>query len=107
MINLVSGEPKFVKLWHDICRKQELDKQEWIEQLRKEGFKAAHPNDGWVDREENSITLVYPQFNDGVKIGDKIMLGWPNGNLRPVRIIGETGMLSKRLLFEDITEPET
>lgn len=47
----------------------------WISKLRSEGVQAAHPDDGWVDREENTITFCYPQFDDRIEIGSKIALG--------------------------------
>jgi len=70
-------------------RKYEHDEKEWVEMLRRNGFKAAHPNDGWVNREENKVQLVYPQFDDGLKVGDKMMLGWHSDEKywRPIRII--------------------
>ena len=53
------------------------------------GFKAAHPNDGWIDRENNELMFCYPQFNDGADVGDKVMLGWPADNpesWKPVKL---------------------
>ncbi|MGP5531217.1 hypothetical protein ACTXMK_05355 [Psychrobacter celer] len=47
----------------------------WIENLRHQGYKMAMPNDGWVDRENLTISLVYPHFNDGLNVGDKAVLG--------------------------------
>lgn len=78
--------------------------------LRKEGFKAAHPNDGWVDRENNIITLCYPQFNDGVGVGDKMMLGRADDKpekLRPVLLVEKlqsTPFFDNRFVFEDIVK---
>lgn len=62
----------------------------WIADLRARGVKAAHPNDGWVHRDENKIHLCYPQFNDGVAVGDLMALGWPRWpeKTRIVRIVG-------------------
>jgi len=59
--------------------KMQKTKQDWISKLKSQGVKAAHPNDGWVDRENNVVRFAYPQFNDGVKVGDTIVLGWPDG----------------------------
>ena len=79
----------------------EKKEAEWIEHLRQQGIKAAHPNDGWMQLEHPSlgwmnrgewdslmvqyqdgredadkrITLQYPQFNDGVDVGDNMVLG--------------------------------
>jgi len=71
--------------WEEIVKKDEDDISLWIQELRKLGYKAAHPNDCWV--KGNEVTLVYPQFNDGVDVGDKIMLGWQGENERPIVLI--------------------
>jgi hypothetical protein len=88
--NCARGDPKFVALWHQICDQQDSDQRQWVAGLRAAGFKAAHPNDGWVNRTDNEVHLTYPQFNDGVGIGDLVMLGWPwnKKSWRPVRLIG-------------------
>lgn len=88
--NCVSGEAKFVALWHQICDEQDADQRKWVDSLRASGFKAAHPNDGWVNRKDNEVYFAYPQFNDGAAIGDLVMLGWPwdKKSWRPVRLIG-------------------
>ena len=54
----------------------------WVKSLRALDVKAAHPDDGWVNRTNNSVNLVYPQFNDGVSVGDLIALGWPPWSTR-------------------------
>jgi hypothetical protein len=59
----------------------------WNNRLRGLGVKMAHPDDGSVNRDCNEISLVYPQFDDGVSIGDVIALGWPP-KYRFVRMIG-------------------
>lgn len=69
---------RFVQGYYEIVAQRKLDEQDWVKELRAQGVKACHPNDGWVDRENNKIHLCYPLFNDGVGVGDKIMLGWVN-----------------------------
>ena len=89
--SLRSSDESMVKSWHQIIDDYSFSEWLWIEGLRKAGFKAAHPNDGWVDRKNNVVQLVYPQFNDGADIGDLVMLGWHNNpqRCRPVRLIGK------------------
>jgi len=64
--------------WDNIVNKQKKNENDWISMLRSKGIKAAHPDDGWVDRNLNKAYLPYPQFNDGVREGDLIALGWSN-----------------------------
>lgn len=67
------------------------DKREWIDSLRRAGYKAAHPNDGWVDRERKRVHFVYPYFDDGAGVGDRVMLGCHCGNELPVILTGTAG----------------
>lgn len=80
-MNYVSDDLSFVGLWHEICREMNAEQKAWIAQLRSQGIKASHPDDGWVDRKNNTLQFVYPQFNDGAKAGDLVALGWPTGSL--------------------------
>ncbi len=73
----VSGQAGFVALFANICNDMERDKEAWIASLRAAGVKAAHPDDGWVNRKDNYVQFVYPQFNDGAKAGDLVALGRP------------------------------
>jgi hypothetical protein len=59
----------------------------WCDELREAGIKAAHPDDGWVDREANTVRLEYPQFVGPLAVGDVIALGQPEG-YRLVRLTG-------------------
>lgn len=82
------GDPKseYAKLWYDACDSYVMAERKWVAMLRSKGIKAAHPDDGWVSRKgerttmgrmgDNSVALCYPQFNDGIKSGDFIALGW-------------------------------
>ena len=62
-----------------VAQEMETEEEQWIAALRAQGVKAAHPDDGWVNRKENFVCFCYPQFNDGPKVGDLIALGWPGG----------------------------
>ncbi|MEO6146544.1 MAG: hypothetical protein ABIT70_05725 [Sulfuriferula sp.] len=107
----VSGDQQFVAVWHQICDKQAADERELIAGLRKAGFKAAHPNDGWVNRKDCEVYFAYPQFNDGAKGGDLVMLGWPfdKKSWRTVRLVscrrGFVGGL-EYWLFKDVPNVE-
>lgn len=67
-----------VNITDSILRQIQNENLHYISELRALGFKSSHPNDGWVDRKHNIITLSYPDFDDGCKVGDKVMLGWAN-----------------------------
>lgn len=86
MIPLATGRQDLVDIWEDGCRSMQSEQDAWIAKLRAEGVKASHPDDGWVNREENIAQLVYPHFNDGVEVGDKIALGQPWGDHRIVTV---------------------
>jgi hypothetical protein len=64
--------------------------RQWIAGLREQGVKAAHPDDGWVNRDEHKIHLAYPQFDDGLEVGDLLALGWPWTHTRLVRVTGQS-----------------
>ena len=97
MIGLASGNPEFVARWDAGCREQQREQDRWVEKLRSEGVKAAHPDDGWVDRKENTVNLCYPQFNDGLQVGDVMALGWPDSH----RLVKITERIQSRF-FDDL-----
>ncbi len=61
---LITGDKDFVASWHRSMDLSENKEKKWIDWLREGGFKAAHPDDGWVDRQMNTVQLVYPAFKD-------------------------------------------
>lgn len=71
------GARSFEKTYNDIVCRIESDMDAWIKKLESEGVKAAHPDDGWVDRVKNEVILNYPNFMDIIEIGDRIALGTP------------------------------
>lgn len=101
MIPLLRTEDREIaKRWRTSCIESDKKEDEWIEQLREQGVKAAHPDDGWVDRRENSVFFSYPQFYDGVSVGDKIALGWPTGKTRIVKVTGtKKGIISGMIRY--------
>ncbi|MFN9913434.1 MAG: hypothetical protein ACK53L_12660, partial [Pirellulaceae bacterium] len=98
LIPLARGRPDLVARWASICIDADNKKEAWIAKLRNEGIKAAHPDDGWVDRIKNEVQFVYPQFNDGVCVGDRIALGWPT-EWRTVTVVSKTRTGFGRLLW--------
>lgn len=84
---IVIGELEHVTRAMEIDRNMAAEVREWIAKLRAAGVKAAHPDDGWVDREADTVHLCYPQFNDGLGVGDLLALGGPERS-RIVRVYG-------------------
>lgn len=88
MKQCVTGNGDFKAHWCAIVEEGRIRELEWIKSLRLLGFKASHPNDGWVDRENKTISFCYPQFDDGAEKGDLVMLG----------MAGSKGSVAIRLL---------
>jgi hypothetical protein len=82
----VTGEADAVARAAQIDRSMQAEERQWIADLRARGIKAAHPDDGWVERTLNRVHLCYPQFNDGLAVGDLLALGSPWGETRIVRV---------------------
>lgn len=78
--------------WLGICQSRERSRQEWIANLRASSVKAARPDDGWVDRDRNEVTMCYPDFNDGLQVGDWLALGRHDGKTRIVELVEETSV---------------
>lgn len=100
-----SNNNEMIETWNKITEQQETAKKKYIAELRQKGIKALIPNDGWVNRTENYFQLVYPDFNDGVKIGDKVMLSFGKGyneRLVVVKNIKENMFGKEYYYFEDI-----
>ncbi|EML6324772.1 hypothetical protein QCQ60_005101 [Bacillus cereus] len=71
-----SNNAEFVHTWNNVVDEYNENERQWIANLRLQGVKASHPDDGWVDRVKNTVFFSYPQFNDYPKVGDIIALGW-------------------------------
>lgn len=103
-----SNNAEFVNNWNKIGDELEGNKRQWIMNLREQGVKASHPDDGWVDREKNTVFFCYPQFNDYPKIGDTIALGW-DWKYRLVKVVAIVPChfnTDIRYAFEPIEEPK-
>jgi hypothetical protein len=97
----VRGRSDLVALAVKVSNDIEREEREWIAQLRSIGIKAAHPDDGHVRRDQSQyhdfVSFCYPQFDDGVKVGDRIALGWPDRyRVRVVQRIEKAGFIWKR-----------
>ena len=81
----VSGRPDLVEQWKDGCRVSAYERKAWVKKMRALGVRASHPDDGWVDRENNHLQLCYPDFERSLAVGSLIALGGPE-NYRLVRV---------------------
>lgn len=103
-----SNDKNAIATWDSIGEKVASEEATWIATLRSLGIKAAHPDDGWVDREENYVVFAYPYFNDEPQVGDLIVLGYlfNNGN-RVVQVTKKRvrGVLSSvtRYYFKELS----
>jgi len=92
-----------INMWNGIVSEQKHKEKDWIDDLKLNNVKAAHPDDGWVNRNDNSIRFSYPQFNDGIKVNDTIALGWED-NYKLVKIIDikDEYLTGKRYYFTEL-----
>lgn len=97
----------FMALYAKASEDFEKNEKAWIQMLREKGIVASHPDDGWVDRKENTAQMVYPHFNDGIEIGSLIALGRVD-KWRVVRVVdiiqSELFKETKRYKFVDVEE---
>jgi len=94
-----SSDPKAVATWNAIGASMAEEQRAASARLRAEGVKLEHPDDGWVDRAENSIRPCYPPFDLSPQVGDLIALGWPWTGYRLVRC---TRIERRTLLVESV-----
>jgi len=69
------GTHPFADVFRRTCDELQVKHDHWVKKLRAYGVKAALPDDGWVNRGLNEVQFVYPFFNDGCGVGDRIALG--------------------------------
>ena len=96
----IRGRPDLVAQFVATSERLEDEERLWIAQLRSIGIKAAHPDDGWVKRDRSKyhdfVQFCYPQFDDGVQVGDRIALGWHDRyRVRIVQRIEVCGLIWK------------
>jgi hypothetical protein len=58
-----------------ISRADAASSATWVARLRAQGIAAAHPDDGWVDREQHSVLLINPYYADSLEVGGLLVLG--------------------------------
>lgn len=105
-LTISSSSHEFNRLVLDARRTYNSAQNEWVHMLRSKGIRAAHPDDGWVDRKENSIMFAYPEFDDVVWVGSHMALG----DHRSYRIVVVTrleqprffSVLGLKYFFEDV-----
>ena len=76
----------FYKIFSDIVIEDKCHIRKWIDNLQQRGICAAHPDDGWVNRNTNEVIMTYPYFCKNLKVNDIIVLG-DYRKYRVVRII--------------------
>lgn len=93
----------FVALYAKVCAEDREQERQWIASLRLQGVKAAHPDDGWIDRKKSLLHFAYPQFNDGAAPGDLVALGWAE-KWRIVKLLGvKDGLFGfRQYRFEEV-----
>lgn len=78
----------FYTTFANVVSEDKRKTREWIDCLRSKGIRAAHPDDGWVNRDTNEVILTYPYFGKILEIGDSIALG----DYREYRIVHVTNI---------------
>lgn len=104
-----SNDHRLITAWNDTVAAQIREEKDATRALRKMNIRAAHPDDGWVDRARDAVRFVYPQFDDGVLPGHLIALGWPWKGYRIVRCreVAEVGIVSRAVEYRFVDEGRT
>lgn len=80
-----SNDADHIATWDAVQATAASKQREASARLMAMGVKMEHPDDGWVDRQKNSLWPCYPQFDLAPEVGDLIALGWPFSGYRIVR----------------------
>lgn len=87
-----NGSPVGDRFVAELAASSEAARRSWVEILEARGIGLAHPDDGWVDRERDTVLLVYPSLSRTAPApGVLLALGWPD-RWRVVRITREVPM---------------
>lgn len=111
----IVNDPALFEPIAQVASAEENEHRRWVRELRDLDVRAAHPDDGHVDRTNNSIVFCYPQFDLDPKVGNLIVLGSPphmgarcERFARVVRIEHERyifGGTYARYYFEEVPRP--
>ena len=89
----MNASTAFCEAYRKVVAQNKTDMDAWIKRLKRDGVKAAHPDDGWVDRKNDEVHLEYPNFLRKIEVGDRIALGTP----KEYRIVTVTDIRKGRL----------
>lgn len=92
-----SNDFSLIDTWNKIVAEREQKTKELCTYLISIGVKALHPDDGWVDRKENTVFLSYPTFRLDIFVGDKIALG----NYEKCRIVEVVEIIPLRIYSDE------
>ncbi|MEW6019519.1 MAG: hypothetical protein AB1760_15770 [Pseudomonadota bacterium] len=111
----------FAQAYEAARDRQQANLSECVAQLLAQHHVAAvHPDDGWVDRRSNTVTLTYPALFAEPEIGDLIALGSETtgeqviGRFRLVRVTSRhpasalleaAGLPARTYSFEEAAPP--
>ena len=92
--NMRGGPSDIMSLWAQInrdFRERELASIKWL--VDNLGISAVHPDDGWVDRDRNIFTLMYPPYREIIKAGSLVALGNSTDGYRIVQVTSKADNL--------------
>lgn len=71
-----TSDPAVADLWETICLEHQATHDKWVALMRNKGVVVAHPDDGWVDREKNTVEFMCPHFGEkNVRVGALVAIG--------------------------------
>lgn len=74
-----------MRMMIDMDRRLRANKVECTARLRRMGVKLAQAEDGWIDRERNTLTVPsYRLFDDGPQAGDLVAIGEATHDADPI-----------------------
>lgn len=81
-----SNDGSFVANWNATGQRQRIEREHWCRDMRTIGARAVAPDDGWIDRQRNELSIAdYADVRSVLRQGDLVALGGP-GKWRLVRV---------------------